>query len=104
RNDRSKEAIVVLDAATRKIVGRHPSGIDPEQFAVSPDGRLAVIANEDAASATLLDLPAGRVAATLAVGTEPEGVGITPDGRFAWVTAETSNTDEPARCRVQDRE
>ena len=44
----SEDAIAVIDAAKRRVVARHAAGSDPEQFDVTPDGRLLVAANEDA--------------------------------------------------------
>ena len=86
------DAIVEVDVARRVVVRRNSSGTDPEQFAVSPDGRWLYASNEDAGTASISDLRSGRVVATLVVGIEPEGVAVSPDGRWVYVTAETSNS------------
>ncbi len=86
------DAIVVIDARTRKVRDRLPGGTDPEQFVVSPDGTRLYVANEDAGTASIIDLRTKKVITTLTVGIEPEGVAISPDGRWVYVTAETSNT------------
>lgn len=86
------DAIAVVDLGTGRLAARHSAGSDPEQFALSPDGRTLYAANEDAGTATLTRLGDGEVLQTLTVGIEPEGVAVSPDGRWVYVTAETSNT------------
>jgi PQQ-dependent catabolism-associated beta-propeller protein len=84
--------IAAIDHATGKVVAQYDAGTDPEQFAVSTDGRRLFISNEDAGTASIVDTGSGKVVATVVVGIEPEGVTISPDGRWVYVTAETSNT------------
>jgi len=86
------DAVVEVDLTKAELTRAHDAGSDPEQFALSPDGRLLYAANEDAGTATIADLASGDVLATLIVGIEPEGVAASPDGRWVYVTAETSNT------------
>jgi PQQ-dependent catabolism-associated beta-propeller protein len=85
------ESILALDAQTLKVVARYPAGTDPECVAVSPDGQRLYLSNEDAGTASIVDVRTGRQRATLVVGTEPEGVTASPDGKWVYVTAETSN-------------
>jgi PQQ-dependent catabolism-associated beta-propeller protein len=92
RQQRSGDAIAAYDTSTGRVTGRYDSGSDPERFAVSRDGRFLFAANEDAGTATITDVHARQVLATLLVGIEPEGVAISPDERWVYVTAETSNT------------
>src|SRR5436190_11337988 len=86
------DGIIAIDVRERRIVDRLPAGTDPEQFAISADGRWVYASNEDAGMTTGIDLEARRIAARYAVGIEPEGVAISPDGRWVYVTGETSNT------------
>jgi PQQ-dependent catabolism-associated beta-propeller protein len=87
-----KEAIVALDAKTLKVVRSYESGgTDPECVAVSPNGQRLYLSNEDAGTASIVDVASGANRATLVVGTEPEGVTASPDGQWVYVTAETSN-------------
>jgi PQQ-dependent catabolism-associated beta-propeller protein len=86
------DGIAVVDLATRRVVRRYKAGTDPEQFAITPNGRRIFAANEDAGTASSIDPSTGLVRATLVVGTEPEGVTASPDGRWVYVTGETSNT------------
>lgn len=50
------------------------------------DAATLVVANKAGASASLIDLESGSVAATLPTGEGPHEVGISPDGRYALVT------------------
>ena len=83
-------AVQVFDAA-----GAHlhdlPSGEDPEQFALSPDGKRLFIANEDNAVTTVVDLATRLVVGQVDVGVEPEGMAVSPDSRLAVTTSETTN-------------
>ena len=49
------------------------AGSDPEQFALSPDGSKLFVANEDAATLSVVDAASGRVIGSVPVGREPEG-------------------------------
>ncbi|MEW6272990.1 MAG: PQQ-dependent catabolism-associated beta-propeller protein [Thermodesulfobacteriota bacterium] len=87
-----QDRIVAIDVATGEVVRRLAVGTDPEQFAISRDGRRLYTSNEDVGTASVTDVATGAVIATSIVGIEPEGVTISPDGRWVYVTAETSNT------------
>src|SRR5690606_1122121 len=86
------DAIGVVDIATGGVMRMYDAGSDPEQFAISPDGRRLYASNEDAGTMSITDVESGAVVNTLVVGIEPEGVAVSPDGRWVYVTAETSNT------------
>jgi YVTN family beta-propeller protein len=79
------------DTKTLRVTKVHQAGSDPEQFDITPDRRL-VVANEDAATATVLDLRSGSIVARVPVGKEPEGVRVSPDGAFVLVTNESDNS------------
>src|SRR6266849_649956 len=51
--DRSADGIGVFDVAQNKMLRKVPGGSDPEQFAVSRDGKLLYVSNEDAAGLSL---------------------------------------------------
>ena len=89
--DRSKDGIALVDLAT-KDVRRLPGGHDPENFDLSSDGNTVYVSNEDAGTATVVDVPSGKIIATVTVGAEPEGVETTPDGKEVWVTSEEKGT------------
>ncbi len=86
------DRIAVIDVATGKLVARYSSGSDPENFAVTHDGKMLYASNEDAGIASAINLRTGKVVASAVVGIEPEGVAISPNGRWVYVTAETSNS------------
>ena len=86
--DRSADGIGVVDIATRKLVRVLESGTDPEQVAVSADGRFLFVANEDAALMSVVDATSGKVRSTFKVGEEPEGVSVHPGNGNVYVTSE----------------
>src|SRR4051812_33058720 len=87
--DRAEDGIAVIDLKTKRLVKKLPTGTDPEEFAVSPDGRRIYVSNEDAGTTTLLNVADGKVEAVVKVKDEPEGVAFSPDGKFVYVTCET---------------
>jgi YVTN family beta-propeller protein len=89
--DRSKDGIAIVDLAT-KDVRRLPGGNDPESFDMSKDGNTIYVSNEDAGTASVVDVPSGKIVATVKVGDEPEGVEMNPDGSEVWVTSEEKGT------------
>jgi YVTN family beta-propeller protein len=90
--DLSADGIAVVDTATHKLVKVLAAGSDPEQFAISTDGRRLFVANEDAALVSVVDADTGALIASVPVGREPEGVGASPDGRWVLVTNESDSS------------
>lgn len=89
--DRRYDGIGVVDIAAQRLINTYPSGIDPEAFALSHDGKVLYVSNEDDARMSAIDLTRGSVRASVPVGTEPEGVAVSSDDRTVYVTCETSN-------------
>lgn len=89
--DRSKDGIAIVDLATKNVV-RLPGGNDPESFDMSRDGNTIYVSNEDAGTASVVDVPSRKIVATVTVGEEPEGVETNPDGSEVWVTSEENGT------------
>ena len=85
------DGVVAIDPKTLKIVRRYECGRDPEGIALTPDHRHFVVSNEDAGTATIVDIASGKQTSVV-TGTEPEGVAASPDGKWIYVTAETSST------------
>jgi YVTN family beta-propeller protein len=85
--DKSADGIAVFDVATSRVLRVIRGVSDPEQLAVSADGKL-YIASEDTGQAVVVDAASGATLASVPVGDEPEGVDISPDGTQAWVTSE----------------
>ena len=86
------EGVVTIDAEQLRVTKLSAVGRDPECFVVGAKPPRLYVANEDSGTASITDLAAGAVLATLLVGVEPEGVAMSPDERWVYVTAETSNT------------
>lgn len=89
--DHAADAIVVIDVATRQIARRLESGVDPEGFDLTPDGKQLWVANEEPAHTTLIDIASGKVAGHVKVAGEPEGIATHPDGKLIYVTSEAEN-------------
>src|SRR5437660_2722276 len=86
--DKTADGLGVIDPAARKLIDRWHVGSDPEQFAISKDGKFAFIANEDDASASIIDLGSGQSRGKVKVSDEPEGVGVNPESGEVYVTCE----------------
>src|ERR1051326_6303454 len=90
--DKSADGIGIFDIAQNKMLRKVPGGSDPEQFAISQDGKLLYVSNEDAGGVSFVDPASGQVLKTLPTGEEPEGVTLSPDGKFVYVTSEENGT------------
>ena len=86
--DKSADGIGVLDVAAQKFTGKLSAGSDPEEFALSKDGRRIYISNEDTKTASVINIASGKLEHIVPVGQEPEGVTTTPDGKQFYVTCE----------------
>jgi YVTN family beta-propeller protein len=85
------DGVVAVDPKTLKVVRRYDCGRDPEGIALTADKKQFVVSNEDAGTATIVDIASGKQT-SLVTGTEPEGVATSPDGKWIYITAETSST------------
>src|SRR5262245_43018815 len=86
--DKRADGLGVIDPVARKLIDRWHVGSDPEQFAISNDGKFAFIANEDDASASIVDLDSGQSRGKIKVSEEPEGVSVNPANGEVYVTCE----------------
>jgi len=86
--DKSADGIGVLDVGAHKLRSKLNAGSDPEEFALSKDGRQIYISNEDTKSASVINIATGKLQHIIPVGQEPEGVTTTPDGKQFYVTCE----------------
>lgn len=87
--DKAADGIGIIDVASRTLKRKIFAGSDPEEFALSKDGRQLYVSNEDTKSASVVEIATGKVQHVIAVGQEPEGVAVTPDGRQFYVTCES---------------
>src|SRR5215831_2073948 len=88
--DRLADGIGVVDLSRRAPIRMIRAGIDPEEFALSPDGSELCVSNGDAGAASVVRVQDGVIEQTVPVGPEPAGVGYAPDGRRIFVTCEVS--------------
>lgn len=86
--DKGADGIGVVDLATLKLVKVLRGVSDPEQLAVTGDGKRLYVASEDTGQGFVLDAVNGQVVAKLPVGGEPEGVTLSPNGRHVYMTSE----------------
>jgi YVTN family beta-propeller protein len=86
--DKGADGIGIVDTATLKLVKILRGVSDPEQLAVSADGKRLFVASEDTGRAIVLDAATGSTIASLPVGGEPEGVTLSPNGKFVYVSSE----------------
>jgi YVTN family beta-propeller protein len=86
--DKGADGIGVVDLSMLKLVKVLRGVSDPEQLAVSRDGKRLYVASEDTGQGIVLDASDGHVLAKLPVGGEPEGVTLSPNGRHVYMTSE----------------
>jgi YVTN family beta-propeller protein len=90
--NKGADGIGVVDTRTL-VLNRVIRGVsDPEQVAVSSDGRQLYVASEDTGKGVVIDIATGAVLAQLSVGGEPEGVTVVPSRSIAYFTSETDNS------------
>jgi YVTN family beta-propeller protein len=84
--DRSADGIAVVDTSQNKLVRVLTGVVNPEQVAVSSDGKLYA-GSEDSQAVEVISRDGAKVA-SIAVKGEPEGVALRPDGQVLYVTEE----------------
>jgi len=89
--DRKADGIAVVDLASAKVVRVLDVGHDPETFALSGDGRILYVSNEDDGAISQVATDGSRVPITAKVGDEPEGVALSGDGKSLFVACEGSD-------------
>lgn len=86
--DKGADGIGVVDLDQLSLVNVLRGVSDPEQLAISADGRKLYIASEDTGQAVVMDAQTGQQLAVMPVGGEPEGVTLSPDGRWVYMSSE----------------
>jgi len=93
--NKAEATVSLVDLRSGKVAATLPVGTGPHEVAVSPDGRLALVANygekEPGSTMTLIDIPGAKVVKTIDLGEyrRPHGA-LFLDGRRALVTSELS--------------
>ena len=85
-------ALLVIDTASRKEVGRIRVGANPRGVAVDPDSRHALVTNYSENSVSVVDTATGKVIKTVAVGVNPTAVTVFPRDHYAFTTDYYGNT------------
>jgi YVTN family beta-propeller protein len=89
--DVKADGVAAVDTQTLKVRKVFQAGSDPEQFDLTAAG-LLFVANEDSATATVLDTKSGNIVTRVPVGKEPEGVRVSPNGAWVLITNESDNS------------
>jgi YVTN family beta-propeller protein len=84
--DRSADGLAVVDTSQNKVVRVLAGVVNPEQVAVSSDGKLYA-GSEDSETVEVISREGAKLA-SIAVKGEPEGVALRPDGQVLYVTEE----------------
>jgi YVTN family beta-propeller protein len=94
--NKSEATAALVDPASGEVRRTLPTGVGPHEAAVSPDGRIAVVAdygqNVPGSTLTVIDLERAEVVRTIALGEHrrPHGVQFEADGRHVIATVEDS--------------
>ncbi|MGO9486186.1 MAG: beta-propeller fold lactonase family protein [Rhodomicrobium sp.] len=90
--DKAQDGIGIVDVAEGKLIRVLRGVSDPEQAAISPDGKTIYVSSEDTGQVLVMDAQNGAILASIDTGGEPEGVRVSYDGRFVLATAEAGNS------------
>lgn len=94
--NKSDHTVSLIDVATRKALATVPTGFAPHEVAVSPDGKLAVVANygtgaQPGNSLTVIDVPGKKKVKDIGLGDYKRPHGIAwMSGNTVAVTAEAN--------------
>lgn len=90
--NKSENTLSLIDAETGGEIQRIATGPNPHEVAVTPDGRLAFVANYGSNSLTVVDLVqrASLGSVDLREHSRPHGITVSKNGRSVWVTTEGS--------------
>ncbi|MGW5445127.1 YncE family protein [Streptomyces asiaticus] len=87
-------AVVVLETATRRPVGRIEVGAHrPHWFAITPDGRKGYATNKADPFVSVLDLARGELAGRIPAPYGTEEVAVSPDGVHAYAAGTALHYD-----------
>lgn len=94
--NKSPSTATIVDVASGRTLATLPTGTNPHEIVLSPDGALAAITDFGGSRRTLtvIDVPNLRVARTVDLGEHraPHGIAFLPGGRVVAVTCEQTRT------------
>lgn len=102
--NRTAGNVVVFDTDTGALVTRIPTGVNPYDLVLTPDGATLYCSNWASDSVSVIDTATQTVAATVAVGDNPNDMVLAKDGRL-FVCCANDNTVvviDTARGRAVD--
>ncbi len=86
-------AVAIVNVLTGEVEGTvGTSQAVSHMVALSPDGRMAYVANIGSGSVSMIDLAGRFLVRTTPTGAGAEGIAVTPDGAELWVTNRSANT------------
>ena len=90
--NKSGNTVSLIDTETGRELKRLPTGPGPHEVALTPDGRLAFVADYGSNSLTVIDVGELRVDGSVDLGEHrnPHGIVVSKDGTSVWVTTEGS--------------
>ncbi|MGD8866552.1 MAG: YncE family protein [Gemmatimonadales bacterium] len=90
--NKSENTLSFFDPTSGEELARIETGPAPHEVAVTPDGKLAFVANYASNSLTVVDVPGRAAVGTIDLGEHqrPHGLAVSSDGSSVWVTTEGS--------------
>jgi YVTN family beta-propeller protein len=83
--------LTVIDARTRSVLSRQIVGGHPVRVIMTPDGRRALVVNEDRPAIIAFDVRTRARVGTAMVRAGPKVIALSADGRRAYVTHPDAN-------------
>ncbi len=90
--NKSENTVSFIDGKSGEELARLSTGPNPHEVAVTPDGRLAFVADYGGNSLTVVDVAKREAIGKVDLGehTRPHGITVSRDGASVWVTTEGS--------------
>jgi YVTN family beta-propeller protein len=79
------DALLVVDAGTKKVLDKIKVGLSPHSVVLSSDGQKAYVSNEWSDNVSVIDLASSKVIDTLVTGNGPAGLSLSADNKYLYV-------------------
>ncbi|MCE9634900.1 MAG: hypothetical protein K8T90_04270 [Planctomycetes bacterium] len=97
-----QKAIVFVDPAEDRIVGRVEVGLEPKGLAFNADGTLVFVANSGSGTVSVVDVAARTERLTAPAGRDPYRVAVSRDGARAAVVARMASLTTPEQVPTSE--